>query len=134
MVDSKSILLVEGYVNLCFTFSVILSRAGYWVTTATSTKEARSQLAKDSYSLILLDERLLRRNGFALLRELKQAHRQVPVIVLAANDALEREPQVQDLGEWRYVHTPVDPDQVLEQVQKVFTSNGRQDSANRVVK
>ena len=82
----KKILVVEDDSLLCKTLSFNLNLSGYEVDNALSIAEAKAQILKREYDLIILDVNLPDGNGFLLCDEIKKANKNIPVIFLTAND------------------------------------------------
>lgn len=84
MNDSQRILLVEDEPGLVLTLSDRLRREGFTVETAGDGESGLEQAASGAFDLILLDVMLPRKNGFDVLRDLRQRAVDTPVIMLTA--------------------------------------------------
>ena len=84
MSDSSRILLVEDEPGLQLTLSDRLRREGYLVDTAGDGQAGFDKAASGTYDLVLLDVMLPRKNGFDVLRDLRQRGVETPVIMLTA--------------------------------------------------
>jgi two-component system alkaline phosphatase synthesis response regulator PhoP len=82
--DSHRILLVEDEPGLQLTLSDRLRREGYMVDTAGDGVAGLEQAASGHFDLVLLDVMLPKKNGFDVLRDLRQRGVETPVIMLTA--------------------------------------------------
>ena len=84
MSESPRILLVEDEPGLQLTLSDRLRREGYEVDTAGDGQTGLDKAATGEFDLVLLDVMLPRKNGFDVLRDLRQRGLETPVIMLTA--------------------------------------------------
>ncbi len=84
MSDSPRILLVEDEPGLQLTLSDRLRGEGYRVDTAGDGQTGLDKAATGEFDLVLLDVMLPRKNGFDVLRDLRQRGLETPVIMLTA--------------------------------------------------
>ncbi len=84
MSDAARILLVEDEPGLQLTLSDRLRREGYLVETAGDGQTGLDKAATGTFDLVLLDVMLPRKNGFDVLRDLRQKSVETPVIMLTA--------------------------------------------------
>lgn len=84
MSDAPRILLVEDEPGLQLTLSDRLRREGYIVESATDGQTGLDKAATGEFDLVLLDVMLPRKNGFDVLRDLRQRGLETPVIMLTA--------------------------------------------------
>jgi two-component system alkaline phosphatase synthesis response regulator PhoP len=82
--ESARILLVEDEPGLQLTLSDRLRREGYEVDTAGDGQTGLDKAATGEFDLVLLDVMLPRKNGFDVLRDLRQRGLETPVIMLTA--------------------------------------------------
>jgi two-component system alkaline phosphatase synthesis response regulator PhoP len=82
--EAARILLVEDEPGLQLTLSDRLRREGYEVDTAADGQSGLDKAATGEFDLVLLDVMLPRKNGFDVLRDLRQRGLETPVIMLTA--------------------------------------------------
>ena len=84
MSEGQRILLVEDEPGLQLTLSDRLGREGYVVETAGDGETGLEKASTGRFDLVLLDVMLPRKNGFDVLRDLRQRSVATPVIMLTA--------------------------------------------------
>ena len=84
MSEPARILLVEDEPGLQLTLSDRLRGEGYRVDTAGDGQTGLDKAATGEFDLVLLDVMLPRKNGFDVLRDLRQRGLETPVIMLTA--------------------------------------------------
>ena len=85
---SKKILVIEDEPDIRKTLEYNLERENFIVTTASSLSDARGHLAKDNFSLLILDLMLPDGSGLDLCRELKSdlTNESPLILILTAKD------------------------------------------------
>ena len=87
-----------------------------WILDGTS---ASSALERHSFAVVLLDLGLPGRSGIDILKRLRAAHDDVPVIVVTARDEIEMRIAALDLGADDYILKPFDTGELLARVRAV---------------
>ena len=100
------ILIVEDEVQLSDALVHGLKHEGYEAKGVISGEEALFVLSREKFDMILLDVMLPGRNGFEILRFLRDSLDQTPVIMLTARDSVEDRVQGLDLGADDYLVKP----------------------------
>lgn len=120
------ILLVEDDTLLGDGICVGLRQESHAVDWVQNAEHAAAMLAIEEFDLMILDIGLPGKNGFTLLREIRAAHRSLPVIILTARDALQDRIQGLDLGADDYVLKPFDLEELCARARAVSRrSQGR---------
>ena len=83
------LLLVEDEADLNRSLTKLLKKEHFSVDSAFDGEEALEFLEMVDYDLIILDIMMPRMDGFAFLEKIRQAGKQVVVLVLTARDSLE---------------------------------------------
>jgi len=97
-----------------------LKQQAYAVDVAENGEEGL-QMARDAdYDLIVLDVMLPGRDGFAVLRELRNSRQATRVLILTARDALHDRVRGLDLGADDYLVKPFDLDEFLARVRALL--------------
>ena len=100
------LLLVEDNRQLAAMTTRALTEAGYIVDHRDSLAEARAVIAVATYDLVILDIGLPDGEGLDLLRDLRTARSQTPVILLTARSGLDDRIQGLDAGADDYLVKP----------------------------
>jgi DNA-binding NtrC family response regulator len=87
-----------------------LEDAGYQVAMASSGEEALEMVAKEDFSILVLDVRLPGKTGIKVLKELKELKPQIKSIVITAYPSVELAVEAMKLGAVDYLIKPVAPD------------------------
>ena len=103
---SEQILIVEDDNELNRGLCTAFKNDGKNVVSASSIKAAREQISLIKPSLVLLDINLPDGSGLDLLRDIKSAHSDLPVIMLTANDTDDDIVRGLDLGADDYITKP----------------------------
>jgi DNA-binding response OmpR family regulator len=101
-----------------------LEAEGFDVRTAADGHEALAELARKRPDLVVLDLMLPGVDGLTVLRRLREAGDQVPVIVLSARGQESERVAGLELGADDYVAKPASPREVLARVRAVLRRTG----------
>jgi two-component system response regulator TctD len=113
------ILLVEDTADIAFAIAMRLEKEGYAVTTAEDGVEGERLAVGGTFDLIILDINLPRRDGFAVLRALRQNGVPSPVIVVTARNGIADKVNLLDLGADDYLVKPFDLRELVARVRAV---------------
>ena len=97
-----------------------LKQQAYAVDVAQNGEEGLQMAGDADYDLIVLDVMLPGRDGFAVLRELRNSRRATRVLILTARDALHDRVRGLDLGADDYLVKPFDLDEFLARVRALL--------------
>ncbi len=97
-----------------FVLSTALREAGYEVAGFESAQDALDALRDGTPGLIFTDVRMPGDDGLALLRKLKAAHPQLPVIVMSAYTDIASTAGAFRGGAWEFLSKPFDLDHAVE--------------------
>lgn len=126
------ILLVEDDRMLGDGVQAGLGAAGFTVDWVRDGEAALAALAAESFTAIVLDLGLPRRDGLSVLSALRGAGNPVPVLVLTARDQVVDKVRCLDLGADDYVVKPFDLDELAARLRAlVRRSQGRADASLR---
>ena len=114
----EKILWADDEIDLLKPHILILKSKGYDVTTVSNGLDALDALAKDSYSLVLLDEMMPGISGLETLQRINQLHPELPVIMITKSE--EENIMNQAIGSRiaDYLIKPVNPMQILLSIKK----------------
>ena len=117
----KKVLIVEDEIVFAKAVEKRLQRAGYITDLAGDLKTANSKFKTSSPDLILLDMRLPDGSGLDYLSDLRSKHQSsVAVLVMSAYGELEDAVAAMKLGATDYLKKPMDLEELLLNVEKVF--------------
>lgn len=101
------ILVVEDDEALGRSMAQSLAHAGYATDLITNVADALHALAVENFDAMVLDLGLPDRDGYEVVRYLRQKGKSLPVLILTARDAVEDRVQGLDLGADDYVVKPI---------------------------
>lgn len=117
---SKRILLVEDEPGLVLMLTDCLCGEGYAVEAARDGQSGLERARAESFDLLLLDVMLPRKNGFDLLRDLRQQGVMTPAIMLTARGQVVDKILGLKLGADDYLTKPFDPGELLARIEAVL--------------
>jgi len=120
MPSKHAILIIDDDPNLCRTLALILTRAGYRVTTATHAHEALQYLQTGAYDLVFLDLKMPDIDGLTLLPEIRRCYPETPVLILTAYATPESTVEAIRRGARDYLSKPIDPGYILARVYAIL--------------
>ena len=113
-----SALLVDDEMELVAALAERLAYRGVRADVATSGSEALEKMEQAAYDVVLLDLKLPGMSGVEVLRKIRQAYPQVPVILITGHGAPIDVPDL-DTGEaFDYLPKPVDLEILVATMQK----------------
>ncbi len=115
-----TILIIEDEKKLVAILKKALKRERYATDEAYDGEAGLKKALKNSYSLILLDIMLPRRNGMEVCSELRRRGRETPVIMLTARGMTEDRVQGLDLGADDYIVKPFEMSELFARMRAVL--------------
>ncbi len=116
----ESILIVDDDINLCKALKEELAEVGYNANYVNNGDLAFEYFAHHSVDLILLDLKMPGKNGFDVLKEMKEKNIEVKVIVLTAYADVKSAIDSAKLGATDFISKPYDFDELLITIRKVL--------------
>lgn len=110
------ILIIEDEYNLADAISSMLTSKNYMVDIATDGEDGLYEALTDIYDLILLDVMLPHKNGFEILKELKNENISAKVIMLTAKSNIDDKMNGFNNGADDYLTKPFHMDELLARV------------------
>ena len=119
----EKILWADDEIDLLKPHILILESKGYKVDTVSNGVDALDALARDKYSLVLLDEMMPGISGLETLQKINQLHPDLPVIMITKSE--EENIMNQAIGSRiaDYLIKPVNPMQILLSIKKNLHSS-----------
>ncbi len=116
----KRILIVDDESSVREALELILGRV-YSVTSSASGEAALASLATDAnVDLVLLDLMMPGTDGIAVLQKLKEAHPNLPVIMLTASSQVNSAVEAMKYGAVDYLNKPYDVDDLLGRIEETL--------------
>ena len=114
----EKILWADDEIDLLKPHIMFLKAKGYDVATVSNGRDALDALARERFSLILLDENMPGLSGLETLARINQTHPEVPVIMITKSE--EENLMNQAIGNQiaDYLIKPVNPNQILLSIKK----------------
>lgn len=120
----KNVLLIEDEPNIIEAISFILSRDGWAVATHSNGHDAVAVVQSRKPDLVILDVMLPGKNGYEILRELREldATRALPVLMLTAKGQVKDREMAERAGASRFMTKPFSNAEVLEVVRELVAN------------
>ncbi|HEX4949448.1 MAG TPA: response regulator transcription factor [Blastocatellia bacterium] len=126
---SKRILLVEDEPGLVLTLTDCLTDEEYVVETAQDGETGFKRAKEETFDLLILDVMLPRKNGFDVLRDLRQAGVKTPAIMLTARGQIIDKILGLKLGADDYLTKPFDMGELLARIEAILRRTPKPDSS-----
>lgn len=108
MSSSQRVLIVDDEPNMRRVLEIMLARRGYRTLAAADGEEAWERVQEGGIDLIVSDLRMPRLDGIELLRRLRAAEQDLPLILMTAHGTLESAVEALRLGACDYLLRPFD--------------------------
>jgi two-component system, OmpR family, response regulator VicR len=119
-----TVLVVDDEPDIVYMIRVILRSQGYEVVTASGVREARSYLAEQTPSMILLDLRLADGEGWEVLETARTDERlkTVPVVILSAHTTPSTAKTGAERGANAYITKPFAATDLVDTVRSLLSA------------
>ena len=107
------VLIVEDEVRLAETLRDLLDTEHYAADVCHDGESGLDNALSDFYDLVILDVMLPKKDGFSVLRALRQEGKTVPVLMLSARSELSDRVEGLDCGADYYLTKPFEPKELL---------------------
>ena len=118
------ILIVEDERNLALALGQIMAEAGYFADTAHNGEDGLRYGMCGLYDVIILDIMLPGKNGFEVVKELRDRQISTPVIMLTARDDVKDKISGLDSGADDYMTKPFVPEELLARIRALAQRQG----------
>lgn len=109
-----SILLVDDEANILATLSETLVASGFDVRTCKSGQEALSCLTAHRPEVMVTDLRMPDLNGLDLLKQVREQHPDLPVVILTGFGDMKSAVDALRLGAFDYLQKPIDAERLVQ--------------------
>ena len=129
MAEARSILVVDDDADVRSLLTDLCADEGYQVSTAKTGQEALASVESKRPDLVMMDVQLPDQDGLAVLKQLRQKHPELEVIVMTAFGGSSVAIKAMEQGAYDYVTKPFEIDDLLATLRRVFE---HQDMATEV--
>lgn len=119
----ETIVVVDDDLSLCHFLTKPLSQKGYQVIVCHNGKQALEIINEQEVDLILLDNKLPDRTGLEILKNIRQTHPKMPVIIMTAFGTTDTAIEAMRLGAFDYILKPFELEEISELVAKGLEAN-----------
>lgn len=119
----QKILVIDDDRDMCLLLKRFLSKHGFEVEDANTSKKAIELLDATEYSLVLCDFRLDNTDGKTMLIKIKEKYPHMPVIIITGYSDIKIAVEVMKLGAYDYVTKPLFPDEIIVTIRKALEKN-----------
>ena len=113
------ILLVEDTIDIAFAIASKLEKEGHSVTTVYDGVQGEDLAVNGSFDLVVLDINLPGRDGFAILRTMREQSLSCPVLVITARNQIADKIDLLELGADDYLVKPFDLRELVARIRAV---------------
>lgn len=116
----QKILVIDDDRDMCLLLKRFLSKHGFEVEDANTSKKATELLETIEYDLVLCDFRLDNIDGKTMLVRIKEKYPHMPVIIITGYSDIKIAVEVMKLGAYDYITKPLFPDEIILTIRKAL--------------
>ena len=116
----QKILVIDDDRDMCLLLKRFLSKHGFEVEDANTSKKAIELLENTEYDLVMCDFRLDAIDGKTMLVKIKEKYPHMPVIIMTGYSDIKIAVEVMKLGAYDYVTKPLFPDEIILTIRKAL--------------
>jgi DNA-binding NtrC family response regulator len=116
MSGRHTILIVDDEEELCSSLAEILTAQGYTALFTTRPGETEGILARESVDLVVMDVRMPGIGGVDLLKQLRESHDDLPVIMISGYGSIESVTRCMKYGALNFFKKPIDIPALLAEI------------------
>ena len=120
---SDRVLIVDDEADIALILKLQLEDAGYRTDRARDGVDALDHLARGSYALMLLDIKMPRMDGIAVLQKAKSDYPDLAVVMMTAHGSEDIAVQALQKGAVDYIAKPFSTDDMLKRVERAIQFN-----------
>ncbi|OLC53882.1 MAG: hypothetical protein AUH92_05070 [Acidobacteria bacterium 13_1_40CM_4_69_4] len=121
-----TILIADDEKNIRVSVQRLFDLEGHRALAAADGDEALAILGREEVDLLVLDLQMPRRDGFAVLQEMRSMGHDAPVIVLTGHGSIEKAVQAVKQGAHDFLEKPPDPERLLLSAANALRLSGLQ--------
>jgi DNA-binding NtrC family response regulator len=119
-ISKKKILIADDEAVILKVMREELIYEGYEVDTANDGEEACQKFKEKKYDLVILDNKMPKKNGIDVLEEIKSFNPKIIVIMMTAFGTINNAVEAMKLGAYDYITKPFDNDDLICKVRQAF--------------
>src|SRR6185503_15452258 len=108
----EKILIVDDEPSMRDLLNILLSRAGYLVTTVEDGEDAVAQIGKEIFDLVITDLKMPKLSGLDVLKAVRKACPETVVLVVTAFASTDTAVEAMKCGAYDYITKPFQIDEV----------------------
>lgn len=116
----QKILVIDDDRDMCLLLKRFLSKHGFEVEDANTSKKAIELMENTEYDLVLCDFRLDNTDGKTMLVRIKEKYPHMPVIIITGYSDIKIAVEVMKLGAYDYITKPLFPDEIILTIRKAL--------------
>lgn len=116
----ERVLFVEDDDALRLTQSLYLQREGFEVVAARDRTQAREELTRQTYSVVVTDLRLGKENGLDVLKDVRDLQPGAEVLVITGYGSVDSAVAAMKEGAYDYLTKPVEPENLVRVIHKAL--------------
>lgn len=122
-ISNSSVLIIDDDVGMLRALNKVLSGEGCMVASAASAEAAVKFLSngQQCFDVIITDLRMPVIDGTGILRAVKRAYPDVPVIIITAFGSSDVKKEAYELGATAFLEKPVDTEQLIAVIENALT-------------
>ncbi|MDR1459257.1 MAG: sigma-54 dependent transcriptional regulator [Bacteroidales bacterium] len=119
---NRKILIVEDDISFGKMLESWMERNGFSVVLLSHVKDAKKEIVKQEFDLVLTDLRLPDEDGIMLLTWLKSQKAELPVMIMTSYAEISNAVSAIKLGAWDYLEKPINPAILKEKIEQVWNT------------
>lgn len=129
MAEQKTILIVDDDLELSDGLRIVLEKKGFRVLQARDGQHGKQMIYQHQPNLVVLDMMMPRMGGYPVLEHFRGKADAPPMIMITANEGSRHKAYAEYLGVISYLRKPFAMEELLDAVDKAFTSARQADPA-----
>ncbi|MEK6739277.1 MAG: sigma-54 dependent transcriptional regulator [Planctomycetota bacterium] len=117
---NASVLVIDDEADMCDMIAHVLSQAGYTTCLANNGNAGLELFHKKSPGVVILDLRLPEIDGMEILRQIKTANHEIPVIIITAHGEVRSAVEAVKLGAYDFLNKPFDNEEIVLTVKRAI--------------
>ncbi len=126
MIPQKPVLIVDDEVEMRIALSKALKRYGYACEVSHNAIDAFKKVESNEYSLVITDMTMPKRSGINLLKDIKKAKPNIPVILITAYGTIDTAISAFKEGVFDFIQKPFDFDTLMFVAQRALSYEAEQ--------